>query len=69
MYKGMGAEKLALRVFVPSYTVAPYKGGSKKVGTYNRNLKGSGWNEIVGFCSVLRVVNLITVSAVMDDEM
>jgi len=56
---------------VPSYTVAPYKGGSKKVGTYeyNRNLQGSEWSEAVGFSSVLRVVNLITLSAVMDDEM
>jgi hypothetical protein len=64
----MGAEKLPFQEFLPSYTVAPYKGDSKKVGTYNRNLKGSEWIEAVGFCSVSRVVNLITVSAVMDDE-
>jgi len=65
----LGAEKLALQVFVPSYTVAPQKGVSKKVGTYNRNLKGREWSEAVGFCIVLRVVKLITVSAFMDDEM
>jgi hypothetical protein len=65
----MGAEKLPFQVFLPSYTVAPYKGYSKKVGTYNRNLKGSEWSVAMGFCSVLSVVNLITVSAVMDDEM
>jgi hypothetical protein len=63
----MGTEKLALQVFVLSYTVAPYKGGSKKVSTCNRNLNGSEWSEDVGFCSVLKVVNLITVSAVLDD--
>jgi len=65
----MGAEKLAFQVFLPSYTVPPCKGDSKKVGTYNRNLKGAEWSEAVGFCSVLGAVNLITVSAVMDDEM
>jgi hypothetical protein len=64
----MGTEKLALQVFV-IYIVAPYKGSSKKVSTYNRNLNGSEWNEDVGFCNVLKVVNLITVSAVLDDEM
>lgn len=62
----MGTEKLALQVFVPSYTVAGYKGVSS---AYNRNLKGSEWSEAVGFCSVLKVVNLIAVSAVLDDEM
>jgi len=65
----MGAEKPAFQVFLPSYTVAPYKGDSKKVGMYSRNLKGPEWSEAVGFCNVLGVVNLITVSAVMDDEM
>jgi hypothetical protein len=39
------------------------------VGAFNRNLKGSEWSEALGFCSVLEMVNLITVSVVMDDEM
>jgi hypothetical protein len=65
----MVAEKSALQVFAPSYTVTPYKVGSKKGGTYNRNLKESEWSEAVGFSCVLRVVNLITLSAVMDGEM
>jgi len=42
-----GAVKLALKVSLP-YTVAPYKGGSKKMSTYNRYLKGSECTEAVG---------------------
>ena len=51
---------------MPSFTVPPYEGGTKMVGTC-RNAKGSEWHEAVKLFSDLGKVTPYTVAAGMDD--